>query len=240
LGEEKMRSSPILLLHICAGTTGVLSGFVAVFLRKGSRWHRIIGNVFFIAMLALGSSGAYMAVMKSQVTNILAGVLTCYLVATAWMTARRREGEPGIFDQVALLSVLAVATTEWAFGLEALSSPAGTKYGNPALLYFIFGSVALLAATGDVRMLVRRGISGTQRTARHLWRMCLALFVASGSIFLARPHLFPAVLRKTGVLAFLSFLPLILMVFWLIRIRIARASAKRTIPRGADAYSLQT
>jgi uncharacterized membrane protein len=234
-----MSFSPILLLHICSGTTGVVSGFVAVFLRKGSRGHRMIGNVFFIAMLALGGSGAYMAVLKSQVPNVLGGVLTCYMVATAWMTARRREGEPGIFDRVALLTILAVAATEWTLGFEAITSPTGIKYGYPAWPYFIFGSVALLAATGDVRMLVRRGISGTQRTARHLWRMCFALFVASASIFLARPHLFPALLRKTGVLALLSFLPLILMVFWLIRIRISRASTKRAIPRGADAYSLQ-
>jgi hypothetical protein len=234
-----MSFSPILLLHISAGTTGVFSGFVAVFSRKGSRGHRITGNVFFIAMLALGATGAYMALLKSQVTNVLAGLLTCYMVATAWMTARRREGEPGIFDQVALLSVLAVAVSELTFGLEALFSPTGTKFGYPALLYFIFGSVALLAATGDIRMLLRRGISGAQRTARHLWRMCFALFVAAGSIFLARPHLFPAVLRKTGVLLLLSFLPLILMVFWLIRIRIAKAHTQRTITRGADVYSLQ-
>jgi uncharacterized membrane protein len=235
-----MSFSPILLLHICSGTAGVVSGFVAVFLRKGSRGHRMIGNVFFIAMLVLGGSGAYMAVLKSQVPNVLGGLLTCYMVATAWMTARRREGEPGIFDRVALLTILAVAATEWTLGFEAIISPTGTKYAYPAWPYFMFGSVALLAATGDVRMLVRRGISGTQRTARHLWRMCFALFIASASIFLARPHLFPVVLRKTGVLALLSFLPLILMAFWLIRIRITKASAKRAIPRGADAYSLQT
>jgi uncharacterized membrane protein len=235
-----MQLSPILLLHICAGTIGVLSGFVAVFLRKGSRWHRIIGNVFFIAMLALGASGAYMAVVKSQVPNVLAGVLTCYMVATAWMTARRRECEPGIFDRVALLTVLAVAATESALGFEAIASPTGMKFGYPAGPYFIFGAVALLAATGDVRMLVRRGISGTQRTARHLWRMCVALFIASGSVFLARAHLFPSLLQKTGTLVLLSFLPLALMVFWLIRIRIARPSSKRTVPRGTDGYSLQT
>ena len=230
-----MSFSPMLLLHICAGTTGVLSGFVAVFLRKGSRRHRIIGNVFFIAMLALGGSGAYMAVLKSQVPNVLGGVLTCYMVATAWMTARRSEGEPGMFDRVALLTILAVAATEWILGLEAITSPTGMKYGYPAWPYFIFGSVA----TGDVRMLVRGGISGTQRTARHLWRMCFALFVASASVFLARAHLFPALLQKTGVLVLLSFLPLILMAFWLIRIRIARASSEKTTPRGAEVYSLQ-
>jgi uncharacterized membrane protein len=228
-----MSFSPMLFLHICAGTIGGLSGFVAVFLRKGSRRHRIIGNVFFVAMLVLGGSGAYMAVMKSQVPNVLAGTLTCYMVATAWVTARRREGEPGIFDRVALLTILAVAATEWTFGIQAITSPAGTKFGYPAWPYFIFGSVALLAALGDILMLVRRGVSGTQRTARHLWRMCMALFIASGSVFLARAHLFPAVLQKTGALVFLGFLPLILMVFWLIRIRIGRASGRKPMPQGS-------
>jgi hypothetical protein len=32
-----MSHSPMLLLHIAAGTLGMLSGFVAVFLLKGSR-----------------------------------------------------------------------------------------------------------------------------------------------------------------------------------------------------------
>jgi len=35
--------------------------------------------------------------------------LTCYLVATAWMTAKRGEAETGIFDWGALLVILAVA-----------------------------------------------------------------------------------------------------------------------------------
>lgn len=72
-------------------------------------------------------------------------------------------------------------------------------------------------------MLVRGGISGTQRIARHLWRMCFALFIAAASIFMARQQIFPALLRKTGVLFLLSFLPLILMIFWLIRVRFANA-----------------
>jgi len=79
--------------------------------------------------------------------------------------------------------------------------------------------VALLALVGDARLLVRGGISGTQRIARHLWRMCFALFIAASSIFLARQHLFPVFMRKMGMLFFLSFLPLILMVYWMVRVR---------------------
>jgi hypothetical protein len=222
--------SPLLLLHIIAGTLGMLSGFVAVFLLKGSRRHGLAGNVFVIAMLCLSASGAILAVMKSQPGNILGGTLTFYLVATAWMTARRRDGQPGIFDWGALLVVLAVAACQLTFGVEAASSQTGLKYGYPPWPYFFMGSVALLAATGDVRILVRRGISGTPRIARHLWRMCFALFIAAASIFLARQQIFPALMRKTGALFLLSFLPLILMIFWLVRVRFTKAYERKTMP----------
>jgi hypothetical protein len=215
--------SPLLLLHIIAGTLGMLSGFVAVFLRKGSRRHGIAGNVFVISMLCLSASGVYLALVKSQPGNILGGTLTFYLVLTAWITARRRDGEPGIFDWGALLVVLAVAAINLTWGVEAAISPTGLKHEYPPGPYFFLGTVAVLATVGDVRLLVRKGIAGTQRIARHLWRMCFALFIAAGSIFLARQQLFPALLRKTGVLFFLSFLPLILMIFWLVRVRFASA-----------------
>jgi len=217
-----MQVSPILLFHICGGTLGVLSGTVAIFLRKGSRRHALAGTVFVVSMLALGASGAYMAILKMEPGNILGGVFTCYLVATSWIAAKRKEFRTGIFDWGALLLVSGLTIVEMTFGLEAATSPTGLKYGYPPGPYFLIGAVALIAATGDVRMLVRRGISGTKRIASHLWRMCFVFFIASASIFLARAHLFPAVMRRTGSLYLLSFFPLILMIFWLIRIRFAR------------------
>ncbi len=102
-----MSVSPILLFHICSGIVGLLSGAAAMSFRKGSRGHRVAGNVFFISMLSLGASGAYMGFMKSQISNVFGGALTLYLVATAWATARRREGETGIFDWIGLLVALA-------------------------------------------------------------------------------------------------------------------------------------
>jgi hypothetical protein len=225
-----MRFSPILTLPICSGVVGFLSGAMAVSFRKGSRRHGLAGNVFVISMLSLGASGVYLAFMKDQPGNILGGILTCYLVATSWMTARRSGRETGIFDWGALLVVLALGAVIVTYGLEAAKT--GSKYGYPVGPYFMLGSVALLAAGGDVRMLVRGGISGAQRIARHLWRMCFALFIAAASIFLARPQLFPFFLRKTGVLFLLSILPLILMIFWLFRIRIISAYKKQSMHRG--------
>jgi hypothetical protein len=201
----------------------MLSGFVAVFLRKGSRQHGLAGKVFVISMLSLGASAVYLAILKHQPGNILGGTFTFYLVATAWLTARRRDARTSIFDWGALLVVLGLAAVEITYGLEAALSPTGLKYDYPPGPYFFIGSIAVLATVGDIRMLVRGGISGTQRLARHLWRMCFALFIAAASIFLARQQIFPALLQKTGVLVFLSILPLLLMIFWLLRVRFASA-----------------
>jgi|SRR5271166_1966724 len=222
-----MPYSPLLLFHICAGTLGLLSGAVAIVFRKGSRQHGVAGNVFVLSMLCMAGAGAYMAFMKSQPGNVLGGTLTLYLVATAWITARRRDGHTRIFDWGALLAVSAVAAFNLTYGMEAAMSPTGLKYDYPPGPYFFLGSVALIAAAGDIRMLIRGGIAGAQRIARHLWRMCFALFIASSSVFLARQQIFPALLRKTGVLFLLTFLPLILMIFWLVRV-LFKSAHKRT------------
>ncbi len=226
-------SSPILLFHICAGIVGMLSGFVAVSFRKGSRRHGIAGDLFVIAMMILSATGAYMGFMKSQPGNVLGGALTFYLVTTAWITVTRRDhdGKASFFDWSALSVISAVAAVEVTYGLEAAFSQTGLKYGYPPGPYFFLGSVAILATVGDLRMLVRGGVFGAQRIARHLWRMCFALFIASASIFLARPHLFPAVLRRTGVLFLLSFMPLILMIFWLVRVLFTRYAMSGGRPR---------
>jgi hypothetical protein len=131
------------------------------------------------------------------------------------------RGDTGLFDWGAFLLVSALGAIMITYGIEAALSPTGLKYGGPAAPYLVFGAIASLAAIGDIRML-RRGVSGKQRIARHLWRMCFALFVASASIFLARAHLFPVLLQKTGVLSGLSFLPLGLLIFWMFRVRFAK------------------
>src|ERR1700733_4561727 len=148
-----MAHSPLLLLHILSGTVGMLSGFVAVFLRKGSRRHALAGSVFVVSMLCLSASGTYLATVKHQPGNILGGALTFYMVATAWMTARRRGCAPGIFAWGALLVVHVEQPVEQPLGFEAAMSATGMKYYYPPCPYFIFGSVAALAFVGDVRML---------------------------------------------------------------------------------------
>jgi uncharacterized membrane protein len=106
---------PLIVFHICAGTVALLSGAVAMSLRKGSGRHGLAGDVFVISMLGLASSGAIVGFIKyhltnsqAQLVNFFIGILTFYLVATAWWSARRKDGETGIFDWAGLLVALSV------------------------------------------------------------------------------------------------------------------------------------
>jgi hypothetical protein len=207
--------------------------------RKGSPRHRLAGKVFVVSMLTLAVAAVYLAILKHQTPNIVGGFLTFYLIGTAWLTARRRDGETSRLDWVALLIPLAIGIFNWVDGLKVLRSGASSQGGVPVGMMFFMGSVCLLAAAGDVRMLVRGGVLGAKRIARHLWRMCFGLFIAAGSFFLGpsnRPlrllstvglgqHLPPA-LFSTGLYLILSILPLILLIFWLVRVRFTKAYGK--------------
>jgi uncharacterized membrane protein len=234
--KAPMSYSPILIAHICAGTSGLLSGTAAMSFRKGSPRHALAGKVFVASMLTMAVLAVYLAIVRHQPNNIGGGILTFYLVGTAWLTARRRDGETSRFDWVVLLIPLALGTLTWMNGLKVVSSGASSQDGVPVGMTFFMGSVMLLAGAGDVRMLLRGGVLGAKRIARHLWRMCFGLFIAAGSFFLGpsnRPlrllstvgigqHLSPA-LFSTTLYLILTVLPLIMLIFWLVRLRFANA-----------------
>src|SRR5260370_41097963 len=226
-GQElglKMRL-PILIIHICGGVVGLLSGVAAVSFRKGSPRHRMAGNIFFISMLTMASTAALLG-------NVVGGASALYVVTTGWVTARRREGETSIFDWGALLFGLAVGVPIVTDGLRIVSGSMPPKPRVPVGMILFLGSVVLLAAAGDVRMLVRGGVFGAQRVARHLWRMCFGLFIATGS-FLGQRRVI-AFLGGPKIML-LAVLPLILMIFWLIRVRFKNVYKAKSVRRKGDA-----
>lgn len=233
---------PILLIHILAGTIGLFSGAAAILFRKGSSRHILAGKIFVVAMLTMAAGATYLAIVKHQSSNIGGGILTFYLIGTAWLTARRRDGETSRFDWLLLVIPLALGILTWTNGIKIVRSGATSQDGVPVGMTFFMGSIMLIAAAGDLRMLLRGGLFGAKRIARHLWRMCFGLFIASGSFFFGpsnRPlrllsrvglgqHL-PAALFSTALYLVLTLLPLILLIFWLLRVRFSSAYQRKPI-----------
>lgn len=214
--------SPVMLIHIVAGSAALLSGAAALTLRKGGRLHGRVGTVFFASMVVMTLTGAVIAAFKPERGTAVIGLITCYLVATSWWTARHRDGKAGRFEVAALAVIVACALAELSFGLIAMNSPRGRIDVLPYQPMFGFAALAGLAAALDVNFILRRHISNAQRIARHLWRMCTAMLIATTSFFQGQQDIFPAAVRGS----FIWFLPalavLAAMLFWIFRVRFGR------------------
>jgi hypothetical protein len=218
-GLARGAAALVLSLHVTAGGVGILSGAAALFFRKGSRLHRIAGNWFFVAILTMAAIGACVAPFLPDRISSVAGLLTFYLVLTSWVTIRRKDGRVGHFEIGALLLAVGLIAIGLILGTRAASSPTGMLDREPFQAAFAFTAVAALAAAGDLRLILRGGISGAQRIVRHLWRMCVALFIAAASFFLGQPKVFPASIRGSFILFMPEIAVLGLLIFWLIRVR---------------------
>ena len=219
-----------LIAHVGGGMIGIVSGAAALGVAKGERLHRVFGSLFLGAMAVMATMGLYMAIELQQRGNIGGAIFALYLVATAWMTVRRRENTVGAFEYAALLIIAAVALLFVSWGLRATASPHGRLDGYPAPLYFAFAGIATFFAVLDLKVVLRGGVAGTQRIARHLWRMCFALFFATGSFFLGQQKVMPKFMHGSPVLLALGLAPLGFLIFWMIRIRFGERFTSRLQP----------
>ena len=217
--------SPLLLFHIITATIGLTAGVTAMCLRKGSPVHRRAGIVFSIAMLSMSASGAVLAELKTQTINVLVGLLTFYLVATAWLSGRRVQTAARSVDWAALLFGSVVGASLVTCGVQAANSPTGLKDGDEAGAYFTFGAIALLAAALDVRMIVS-GVQGKHRVARHLWRMLFPMLIAVVSVVPRLSRLFPAVFGSTIMMYTPIVIVFVTLIYWLVRVLFTGAFRK--------------
>src|SRR5262249_60626249 len=140
--------------EVGGGLGGGVCGTVAICFRKGSPRHVLAGKVFVASMLVMAVGAVYLGIVKHQPSNVSGGIFTFYLIGTAWLTARRNDGETGRLDWVALLIPLALGILTWLHGISVVARGASSEDGVPVGMTFFMGSVMLLAAAGDVRMLV--------------------------------------------------------------------------------------
>ena len=149
--------TPGIALHVAAAGLAVVAGYGALAFRKGSRGHKLAGQVFVAAMLVMASTAFVLAALKGQTGNMVAGAIACYLVWSGRQVMRR----PG-------------------------------------------------------------RLTGYRRLRSHIWRMCTALFVATGSFFLGQADEIPAALRGPHLWV-LALAPLGAMIWWMVKSRPRRS-----------------
>jgi uncharacterized membrane protein len=223
----------LLPIHIAAGGFAIILGAVALSVKKGGTIHRRSGLLFVSAMLVMAVSASILSLLKGRADgNLLAGVLTAYFVGTALTTVRPVSSATRRIDAVALTVALVLAAVSAFNGARMINLPGRDLNGVPnqtaGMMSLIVGVLLLMAAAGDLRIMRFGMPRGGPRLARHLWRMCFALFIAAGSFFSA-PERVAHVLPEPFTTGPMRALPIVLlfgaMFYWLWRVR-----GRRTLP----------
>jgi uncharacterized membrane protein len=213
----------LLPVHIAAGGLAIILGGVALVASKGAIIHRRSGLLFVYAMLTMGISGSILALHKSLTnSNVLGGFMSAYFVVTALTTVRPASVWTRRLNWGALAIAIALFVVEIAFGFKALSNPDRMIDGAPFFMVFFLAAITALAAAGDVRLIRSGTLPPSRRLARHLWRMCFALFIAAGSFFSVRQRV-AKILPEPFTTPTMRALPIALvffaMFYWLWRVR---------------------
>jgi uncharacterized membrane protein len=172
----------VLLVHVVAGSLGLLSGYVALYVSKGASLHRRIGMLFVWVMLVMSSTGLLVSAVGgvAPIVNIPTALLTAYLVITALTTVRSFDAR--WIDTASMASAFAMGAGCLVFGVRAAAE--GGRALGFAFPLFLFGAVAIAAGVGDRRIVRNGALKGAPRLKRHLWRMCFGMFVASIAFYL--------------------------------------------------------
>lgn len=229
----RLAATTVLVVHIAAASASMVAGVVALATPKGGRVHRWAGIGFAVSLLLGAGLGAVTAPMipRAQFMNTTGGLFTVYMIATAWLTVRPRSAWVRRLEAGLLLIPLGIVVE--AIGLAVWSTPAHrTAVYGPV---YVFAAIAAVAAVSDLRLLRGGGAMGRARTARHLWRMSLAMIIALGSFFVGQQRVLPEAVKGSPLLFAPMLMVLAYMAYWLVRVRIGRTGGVQMRPRASAA-----
>jgi uncharacterized membrane protein len=140
----------LLAVHILAGGTSLVSGYTALYTRKGGDVHRRAGLIFVYAMLTMATCGLTLAVVwdRGASINVPAALLTAYLVTTSLTTVRPLADDTTAkrLHVVGLLVAVGIVATMVMFGAEAIAN-GGKRQGIPTFPFVLFAVIAALVSS---------------------------------------------------------------------------------------------
>lgn len=161
----------ILGVHIAAGTTALVTGFISIVAKKGQFIHRSSGKVYFWSMLIVAFSAALMSIVKQLDFFLMLSMFASYAAFAGYRSILNKSRTANALDWL----MLGAALITCIFMLAS---------GN--LVLTIFGTIFALLSISDARDFFRKDPSVMQRKrwlAVHISRMMTA-YIATTTAFL--------------------------------------------------------
>ena len=176
--------------------------------------------IFVVGMIIAAILASVISVYAGK--SVVGGIFVVYLIYTATTTVKALPGSGRRMDIALMIMAFAFGAAMVWDGIIVWGLPGHARNGVPAGMILFLGTVCLLAAIGDARMIREGALRGARRIARHLWRMCFGLFIATGSFFFGQAKFIPEPIRIGPLLGVLGVAPLVILLYWMWRVRLRK------------------
>ncbi len=205
-----------LVVHVLTGLFGLLAGTIIMFIRKGGKWHRKLGTLFFYCLLGVSFSAITLALINPSTFLLLIGGFTLYQGLTGYRAVKVRLKKIGLAD--VLISALG-----------AVSAVPMLLSGQ--LVLQVFGGICALLVVRDITMfrscLRKKPLPNMLWLQRHIGHM-MGSYIAMVTAFL--------VVNFSGATAYDLVIWLAptaigvpLLVYWTFRYRTRRPAARPAV-----------
>lgn len=166
------------LLHIGAGSIALVVAPGAMVARKGGRWHRRWGRIYFWSMAVVALTAVVLAVLRSGPFLFLVALFSFYLAFSGYrVLARKSPAQRATWpDWSMVLVLLAGGVGLLAHGARTLGQ---VETGTVSI---VFGVIALLLARSEIEGFRRPSTDPRAWWFTHMRRM-LGAYIATVSAF---------------------------------------------------------
>lgn len=180
----------LLIIHIILGGTGLLLGTLVMFLKKGDKRHKFIGNIYFYAMLGTGIFAMVLAYLNLNQFLFITAVFTIYMI----LTGKRYLKKKKISDVTQLDWLLTITMLVFGIAFIGLGTNGIMKNNYFGFVLVVFGGLSLLFVYLDYRNFKGKSSIKNFWLTTHLQRMVGSYIAALTALIVVNNTLLPEIL----------------------------------------------
>lgn len=164
--------SSSLVLHIISGFAALISGLLALLVKKGKKAHRVSGLVFFYSMLAVSFSALILAYFKNNSFLLAIGFFALYQNISGYRAIKNKSRKPSGFDW----GVVFIGFVNGVFMLSTMN-----------LVLLVFGGISMLLVMLDLNVYSKK--VKQKEVPKNAWLrqhigMMMGTYIATSTAFL--------------------------------------------------------
>lgn len=180
-----MKISYLIMLHALLGTVALLSGAVALIVKKGSRPHKLGGKVFFYSMLFSAILACIISWIPGHENTFLfaIGIFSVYLLLNGYRSLRFRQKHVNLSIDFLIAYVITIT------GFAMITTPV-IMLGKLNAVLLVFGLASVYFGLRDLYLYKHRDSLKKHSITTHIGKMTGG-YIAALSAFLVVNNVFP-------------------------------------------------